>query len=1852
MRNFTRIIYLVFFIILSSMLLSCSINDSMQVSSHNVDQKHVNNPLLANDSDVSVAQQDVENKIYSDDDLIPIPSGFVKATSQLFSFSPLKIFAQTYSRRTAPKTTIAGLSPMTFAWFAGITAATVVLVFRQQTEQRPSPVLASDVAQNNTAPTASFTLLVTSETSTTISIQANASASSDVQDNVASLQVRWDWNSDGVWDTNYSTTKTATVQFNKPMVQVRTVTLQVLDTGGLTSSTTLNLSTPTPDFTISALTPITQSNLVYLLLDASISADAQDSSSALQVAWDFEGDGTWDTAYSTSKTAINGYANPMSTTNNIILQVRDSVGLTASITRTVNSPNPVFNYTVGSVVPGGLSITLDASASTDTEDTTANLRVRWDYTNDGFYDTLYSYNKTVVTDYVTTGVNYVAKLEVTDTLGFWTSVTSTLVFAPPTAAFTVTPTSGIINTTVFTADASASTDPQDSLSALRVRWDWENDGVYDTALSTNKVATRTYTTGGYKTIKLEVTDTNGLTDTETTQIFVNETPTASFTVNPTSGGKMTVYSVDASASTDPQDGTGSGSLLQVRWDWENDGTWDSPIAGYVITKTATHQYSTLGTKTIRLEIIDTSGITATTTRTVDITGGVLETSSCPVFRCDAQRTGQSLYTASPYTPTIRWSYATGVPLVSSTTIGKDWVLYFGSGNNLVAVKATDGSSVFTFTASANVRSSPAIDVDGVIYFVDQNDRLYAVNTSGTEIWSRALSGAPRTGTVFDSSPVIGPDGTIYVGASASERLYAITPDGNVKWYLPTNGIVDSSPTIGIDGTVYVGCDDHRLYAVTPTDVSGVITATWTYDTIDYVRSSAAIGDDGTIYFGSGDTKLYAINPNGTLRWTYTVGGAIISSPAFSIDGYVYIGGADGILRALTASTGLQIWDSTQYGNLGNIVSSSIVGADGSVYITTDNGSLYAFLNDGTLRWTWNAILGNSIRTSPVIDSDGTIYIGANNGRLYALEYPSIGGLMASPSPMFHKDIWHTGREQYPGPLNNTKRWEFTLGDISESSPALDMDGNIYLGCRDGKLYVLDSIGAFKWSYQTGGAINSSPAIGRDGTIYVGSDDNYLYALNPGGTLKWKYITGSLIYSSPSIARDGTIYVGSNDGKLYAINADGTFRWAYTTPNGQPVRSSPAISADMSTVYFGCDDGRLYAVNTSNGSLKWFFNTGSTGVRASPTLGMNGFIYFGDDAGVFHCVRDDGAGSPNQLWSFTTGVNDNLFGLSITSSELIYSTAAIDEGPGVTTPTIYFGCYNGRIYGLYLNAYPAFGINAGDGRWGYVTGDFVHSSPVVDIDGMVYVGSEDSRLYGFNSNGSLRFTFQTSGNIRSSPVVAENGSVITVSEDNKVYAIGLIIGGLANTPSPRFHYNQAQTGLNSYGGPSTNTPAANTFTGDQIWSSPAIGSNGVIYFGCNNGNLYAMASNGTIRWTYPTAEGDDIQSSPAIGADGTIYFGDMGGYVYALVDNGGSPTLLWTYQVPTTEAIYSSPNIDSQSNIYFGCIDGNLYSLNARGTFRWRFQTGGEIWSSPALTATGATTSIIYIGSNDGVLYAINSNGSESWSYQTAPAGAIRSSPAIGTNNRVYFCSVNGNLYCLDAVTGNPILGWPVGVGAIEYSSPALDSANNVYVGTAAGLLYSVAANGGIRWGYNTQSGGIQSSPIISNASGLLYFGTYSGGANGARIWCLRTSGVGGPFAPWNGAEAALQWAYPHYVPIGVPFGLMGFTVGDLNATYGIESSVHSSPALGQYASGGKVIVGSFNGRLFRVGIDPADITVTKESNKQRVSIGDVVTYKVTVKNSGIDPSLQTLIYDRIPYGFKYIKGSTLLYRTNWWWEAE
>ena len=127
-----------------------------------------------------------------------------------------------------------------------------------------------------------------------------------------------------------------------------------------------------------------------------------------------------------------------------------------------------------------------------------------------------------------------------------------------------------------------------------------------------------------------------------------------------------------------------------------------------------------------------------------------------------------------------------------------------------------------------------------------------------------------------------------------------------------------------------------------------------------------------------------------------------------------------------------------------------------------------------------------------------------------------------------------------------------------------------------------------------------------------------------------------------------------------------------------------------------------------------------------------------------------------------------------------------------------------------------------------------------------------------------------------------------------------------------------------------------------------------------GSYIPKVANGTPIWEFVT--GDKVYSSPAIGSDGTVYVGSYDKKLYAI--NGKTGVKLWEFV--TGGWLSASPAIGADGTVYVGSIDNKLYAINGKtGVKLWEFVTGNGVQSSPAIGSDGT----VYVGSGH-KLYAI------------------------------------------------------------------------------------------------------------------------------------------------------------------------------------------------------------------------------------------------------------------------------------------
>jgi outer membrane protein assembly factor BamB len=343
---------------------------------------------------------------------------------------------------------------------------------------------------------------------------------------------------------------------------------------------------------------------------------------------------------------------------------------------------------------------------------------------------------------------------------------------------------------------------------------------------------------------------------------------------------------------------------------------------------------------------------------------------------------------------------------------------------------------------------------------------------------------------------------------------------------------------------------------------------------------------------------------------------------------------------------------------------------------------------------------------------------------------------------------------------------------------------------------------------------------------------------------------------------------------------GTEVWRFAT--GEAVLASPAVARD-GTIYVGSYDRNLYALRP-DGTIKWTFPLPPpiyiyfatyTGIFGSPALGADGTVYLAAENGRLHAINPTNG---LQKWEYPTMYMENA----------IYSDPAV--GPD---GTIYFAFYEALSPAPTADHLVALNPN-GTRKWGYRTPAPIFSDPTVGLDGTVYVGCDNGHLYALNPTGTKKWEFNTGSNaITASAAIGSNG---------------MIYVGVGSASNPRFYC------INTNG--TTNW----VFTvGSRVRSSPAIGPDGTIYFGCDDRRLYALNPDGTKRWDF--SAGGAIGSSPAVAADGTVLFGADDGNVYAL-NAGGA--LQWTFA--TGDYVYASPAITPEGTIYVASADHHLFVL--------------------------------------------------------------------------------------------------------------------------------------------------------------------------------------------------------------------------------------------------------------------------------------------------------------------------------------
>lgn len=324
----------------------------------------------------------------------------------------------------------------------------------------------------------------------------------------------------------------------------------------------------------------------------------------------------------------------------------------------------------------------------------------------------------------------------------------------------------------------------------------------------------------------------------------------------------------------------------------------------------------------------------------------------------------------------------------------------------------------------------------------------------------------RTGYYIEFPPVVA-HGRLFVPQLLGRFLALDTRTGKLLWTRKFHRCSPSSPTYA-NGVVYqayipIPCSNASRSLSSEGFVIAFDARTgrelWRYQGVSSESSVLLVGH--LLYFGSWDHRVYALDVRThKVAWTYTTDAEVNSSPAYS-NGTIYIGTDGGSVYALGALRGRLRWRS---GGGSEYFYATPAVAYGRVYIGNTDGTMFAFgARTGHLLWAQPA--GTYVYT-PAAVWNRTVYVGSYDGNFRAFD-AATGAL----------------------------RWKFSAASSIHGAPSV-IDGIVYFstcgmcghaGSRYAKLganvtYGLDArTGREVWSWPDG---KYSPVVADLKRIYL------------------------------------------------------------------------------------------------------------------------------------------------------------------------------------------------------------------------------------------------------------------------------------------------------------------------------------------------------------------------------------------------------------------------------------------------------------------------------------------------------------------------------------------------------------------------------------------------------------------------------------------------------------------------------------------------------------------------------------------------------------------------------------------------
>jgi outer membrane protein assembly factor BamB len=229
------------------------------------------------------------------------------------------------------------------------------------------------------------------------------------------------------------------------------------------------------------------------------------------------------------------------------------------------------------------------------------------------------------------------------------------------------------------------------------------------------------------------------------------------------------------------------------------------------------------------------------------------------------------------TPAEKWIFTEArSSWVAGALILNDKVFAPNSDGTLYVLDLQDGSSSKSALQKIDLGgalwSQPSTD-GNLVYVASLDHHLHAIDPETYEYaWPAIDLGGAAPGT-----PLVGPDGSLYLGSFASQVVKVDPTVGVDSLLTSTQGWVWGGPVS--DGqNLYFGDINGNLFAIDVANGNQI----WTNKPDDAIVSSPLVRND-TIIFATESGSVFAVHQDGTPAWQIDVGGQIYTTPVMGSD---------------------------------------------------------------------------------------------------------------------------------------------------------------------------------------------------------------------------------------------------------------------------------------------------------------------------------------------------------------------------------------------------------------------------------------------------------------------------------------------------------------------------------------------------------------------------------------------------------------------------------------------------------------------------------------------------------------------------------------------------------------------------------------------------------------------------------------------------------------------------------------------------------------------------------------------------------------------------------------------------------